>query len=145
MKRENIMETNNIQDSQISYVGFWIRFFAYIIDQIILIFPVLIIYGIFNHNRTSFNIAINSLVILYWFGFEVFASGTPGKLILGLKIKDLEGNKLPYLKGMIRVILKFISILLIGLGVIIIAFTKKKQGLHDLIMGSAVVRTSDVV
>lgn len=65
---------------------------------------------------------------------------TLGKKILGLKVTDLNGNRITFWRSLGRYLaMSFLSgILLIGF--IIAAFTEKKQSLHDLIASTVVVR-----
>lgn len=75
--------------------------------------------------------------------FEVCFSGsslqaTPGKLLLGMKIVDLNGRRISYWRSLGRFLGKFLSAIL-WIGIIMIAFTKRRQGLHDKIAGTLVV------
>ena len=55
--------------------------------------------------------------------------------MFGLKVTDVEGNKIGFGKANGRYWSKIITALI--LGYIMVAFTKKKQGLHDIIAGNA--------
>lgn len=64
---------------------------------------------------------------------------TLGKIALGIKVIDLHGNRIGFLRASVRFFAKFIS--MIGcVGFFIIDFTKKKQGLHDMIAGCLVIK-----
>lgn len=65
---------------------------------------------------------------------------TVGKLALGLKVTDLEGNKLDFTKALIRNLSRIISNLTMLIGYIIAGFTEKKQALHDMIAGTLVLK-----
>ncbi len=65
---------------------------------------------------------------------------TVGKLALGLKVTDLEGNKLDFTKALIRNLSRIISGMIMLIGYIIAAFTEKKQALHDIIAGTLVLK-----
>ncbi|MBS4189027.1 RDD family protein [Bacillus sp. FJAT-49705] len=80
-------------------------------------------------------------VIAYYAGLHSSKwQATVGKKLLGLKVTDLNGNRISFWRALGRYLsLAFLSgILLIGF--IIAAFTEKKQALHDLIAGTVVVK-----
>ncbi|MEM7298806.1 MAG: RDD family protein [Bacteroidota bacterium] len=66
--------------------------------------------------------------------------GTIGKLAVGIKVTGADGSKLTFVKALLRHIGKIISGMIIFIGYIMAAFTEKKQGLHDMIAGSIVVK-----
>lgn len=133
------------------YAGFWIRLAASIIDTIlimILTWPLLLwIYGTdyltnnqFVKGPADFVISYvvpALLVILLW----VKCRGTPGKLLLGLRVIDARsGGNLDLLQSVIRYFSYLISMIPLCLGFIWIAFDPKKQGFHDKIAKSLVVK-----
>lgn len=65
---------------------------------------------------------------------------TVGKIALGLKVTDMNGNKLDFVKALIRQIGKFVSGIILMIGYIMAGFTEKKQALHDMIAGTLVVK-----
>jgi len=65
---------------------------------------------------------------------------TLGKLAMGIKVTDTNGGRLTFVKALLRAIGKIISGMIIFIGYIMAAFTEKKQGLHDMIAGSLVVK-----
>lgn len=66
--------------------------------------------------------------------------GTLGKKILGLKVTDLQGNRISFWRAFGRYLaMSFLSGIFL-IGYIIAAFTEKKQGLHDFIAGTLVVK-----
>ena len=81
------------------------------------------------------------IAILYWTVMESSKyQATVGKLALGLKVTDLDGNSLDFVKALIRNICKIISQMILLIGFIMAGFTEKKQGLHDIIAGTLVVK-----
>ena len=129
------------------YAGFWIRLVAYIIDALILgaiTFPatqVLAAMGIGDHSTNIMSIAIS------WMYFAVFESsnwmGSPGKKALGLIVTDEQGRRITVGRATRRYFAKILSVLLLGLGMVMIAFTTRKQGLHDKMFHTLVMRTSN--
>ena len=80
-------------------------------------------------------------------GFLYFAlmesstnQATVGKMALGIKVTDLEGNRISFGRALGRTFAKILSGLIIFIGYIIAAFTEKKQALHDMIAGTLVVK-----
>ncbi|MBP7144780.1 MAG: RDD family protein [Methanoculleus sp.] len=59
---------------------------------------------------------------------------------MGLIVTDLDGNRLDVTKATIRYVAKRIFGGILRTGYILIGFTEKKQGLHDMIAGTFVIR-----
>ena len=126
------------------YAGFWIRLLAYIIDAVVLgviTFPliqVLTSMGIAGDSTNVLGIAIS------WMYFAVFESSewmaSPGKKVLGLIVTDDQGMRLSVGRATRRYFAKILSALLLGMGFFMIAFTARKQGLHDKIFHTLVLR-----
>lgn len=66
---------------------------------------------------------------------------TLGKMVLGLKVTDLEGRRISFLRATGRHIAKIISGFILLIGFIMAGFTERKQALHDMIAGTLVVRS----
>ncbi len=79
--------------------------------------------------------------LLYFIGFESSRyQGTPGKLALGLKVTDLAGHRISPGRASGRYFGKFVSALILYIGFIMVAFTARKQGLHDIMARCLVIR-----
>jgi uncharacterized RDD family membrane protein YckC len=77
---------------------------------------------------------------LYFAGFESSRSqATPGKVLMGLVVTDMEGTKPTFARTSLRFFGKIISTLIIFIGFLMIGFTQKHQGLHDKIAGCLVL------
>ena len=88
-------------------------------------------------------IALLSTVIWVLYGTLMEASkyqATIGKLALGLIVTDINGGKLDFSKALVRNLGKLLSNFIMLIGYIMAAFTEKKQGLHDIIAGTLVVK-----
>lgn len=82
-------------------------------------------------------IALAIVVILFW----IYRSATPGKMIMKIKIVDAKSGEKPSKKQLIiRCISYLVSFLPLGFGFIWIHYSKKCQGFHDMIAGTAVVK-----
>lgn len=79
------------------------------------------------------------LVIVPWLYFAYLESSknqaTLGKMALRIAVTDLQGNRITFARATLRFFAKIVSVLTLFVGFIIIAFTRYKQGLHDMIAG----------
>ncbi|MFI5333950.1 MAG: RDD family protein [Chlamydiales bacterium] len=128
-----------------NYSGSLRRFCAYILDVIVQL--ILIGMSALLLERQSFIGLLASgllLFLLSWFYFAFMESSkyeaTVGKLLLGLKVVDMRGNRLSFLRATTRYFGKFLSRLLLGLGFFMMLFTKKRQCLHDKLASTIVVK-----
>ena len=142
-----------------SYAGFWKRVAAAIIDGIIIMiggFAIGFVFGLVmvaggTHDPAVLKGMSTILgLILGWIYFAVMESsptqGTLGKRAMGIKVTDLKGSKIDFGKATGRYFGKIISALILLIGYIMVAFTQKKQGLHDMMAGCLVVnRASEIL
>nr|WP_281274482.1 RDD family protein [Mesobacillus subterraneus] len=131
------------------YAGFWMRFWAYLLDLLVIgsinrmiINPVFraLDFSLFEDKMfTPMAIATAIVFYLYFVLMTKFYGQTLGKMVFGLKVVDLDGKKLTWGTILFREwIGRFISATLTVLYVVV-AFTKKKQGLHDLFADTTVI------
>ncbi|MEA1988481.1 MAG: RDD family protein [Pseudomonadota bacterium] len=154
-------QIDNTVQTPVSYGGFWKRLAAYILDWIILTIISIIILFVFSAafgslfgaklfeegNETAlFGLTLGvdfltfAIAWLYYAGMESSSKqATFGKLALGMKVTRLNGERISFLRASARFFSKILSLLLFFIGFIMIAFTEKKQGLHDMIAGVVVV------
>ncbi|MCR9067108.1 MAG: RDD family protein [Cytophagales bacterium] len=79
--------------------------------------------------------------ILYYTLMESSKSqATLGKMALGLKVTNENGEPLSFAKCLIRQIGKYVSYFILLIGFIMAGFTAKKQALHDMMAGALVVK-----
>lgn len=145
------------------YSGFGRRFLAFWIDRIILsgiIYLICItinipsneayiysginpyqIYG--NASNTNAQYVWIFVILLPWLYYAVFESSilkaTPGKIVLGMKVTDINEKGISFGTASIRYFGKFLSAAIFGIGFIMAAFTQKKQALHDTLAKTVVV------
>jgi len=141
------------------YGGFWIRVVAAIIDAIIVrvvVSPIHLIFGGLGLAGAMSGIHPIGLgllgggvtVIATLFGswlYEAFMESssyqaTLGKMIFGMKVTDLNGNRISFERATGRHFAKWLSAMVLGIGYIMVGFTERKQGLHDLLAGTLVRR-----
>jgi uncharacterized RDD family membrane protein YckC len=150
---ENIMSSNemDVHGESFEYVGFWSRFGASIIDSIIIIiitFPILyLIYGSDYLDSEEFVQGIPDFIISYVFPvmatilFWIYKCATPGKIALSVKIVDVKtGNNPTVSQSIIRYLGYYVSLIPLGCGFICIAWDPKKQGWHDKMASTVVIR-----
>ena len=133
----------------VRFAGFWMRFWAYLLDLIVIgsIDRIIInpIFRFLDIPLAGFNmfapISIATAITFYAYFVLMtrFFNQTLGKMVFGLKVVDLEGKPLSWGTIIFREwIGRFISSTLI-IGYVVIAFLPKKQGLHDLFTDTTVV------
>ena len=83
-------------------------------------------------------------MIINYLYFTLFESsvrqGTPGMYLLDIRVTDLNQEKISFVQANIRYWSKSISMLLFTVGFLIAAFTRKRQGLHDMIAKTIVIK-----
>ena len=154
-------QIDNAVQTPVSYGGFWKRLAAYILDWIILTIMSIIILIVFSfsfrtllgseafeHGNEAALLGITlgvdlitfAIAWLYYAGMESSSKqATFGKLALGIKVTRLNGERISFSRASARFFSKILSVLLFFIGFIMIAFTEKKQALHDMISGVVVV------
>ncbi|MDQ0156496.1 putative RDD family membrane protein YckC [Robertmurraya andreesenii] len=151
-KEEELVPIETDRNKEIpnmKYAGFWMRFWAYILDLIvigsidrILINPVFRAFDLELSAISMFapiSIATAITFYAYFVLMTKFFGQTLGKMAFGLKVVDLKGNKLSWSTILFREwIGRFISTT-IWITYAVVAFLPKKQGLHDLFSDTTVV------
>jgi uncharacterized RDD family membrane protein YckC len=144
----------NLNPDTVEYAGFWIRLGADIIDMILLMmitYPIL--YAIYGWAGLDYKTAAQStgfinilvtwilpLVATVW--FWISKQATPGKMLLSLRVLDAKtGGSLSVGQGIARYLGYLVSAIPFLLGFIWVGFDSKKQGWHDKIAGTVVVRS----
>ena len=147
-----VWDAQPVGASAVTYGGFWVRVLAYVIDGILLgaiggiigrlfgpLDPEISFDDLFLSPQTGLS------VIVGWLYFALLESSergaTVGKMALGLRVVTDQGQRLTFLNATGRYFAKFISALILGIGFIMVAFTDRKRGLHDMIAGTLVVKT----
>ncbi len=130
--------------------GFWIRFWAYLLDLIVIgsitrlvVNPILKLLDI-SLSEGSMFAPISILTSIVFYGYFIlmtkYFSQTIGKMVFGIKVIDLKGKKPSWGTIIFRELIgRFISTTIFILYVVV-AFTNKKQGIHDLFADTTVVQ-----
>jgi uncharacterized RDD family membrane protein YckC len=151
--------------TQYGYGGFWRRFGAILVDKIIL-YMILMIFAMagavallltlqasqyqmiisaFKEMSGAYLIvyyAATTLISMIYFTYFHGASGqTPGKMIFGLQVIQKNGQDMTYGVAFLRWVGYIISGMFLCLGFLWVAFDRQKQGWHDKIAATVVIRT----
>lgn len=136
--------------AQVAYGGFWIRLVAYIIDAILLSVVVGVLASLFGFNLMEtdwerYDLTINLLsLVIGWLYFALMESSergaTVGKMAMGLRVVTSDGQRLSFMNATGRYFAKILSAIILFIGYLMIAFTDKKRGLHDMIAGTLVIK-----
>lgn len=127
--------------------GFWIRVAAALIDSVpsFLVMAIGTVLGFFVHPMLP--VLTNLIVLPYAFYVGLYMpamQGTSiGKKMLGLRIVHPSvkpGEGLGWGIALLRVVGHMVCGFTLGFGYLLVAFTSQKQGLHDLIASTRVVR-----
>ena len=143
-----------------TYAGFWVRFGAVVIDTVVLglagvILAIITVIAIVLVSPDTFldtllspvfailsQIVMNILSAAYFvFMHSSSKQATLGKMAMSLKVTDVDGERIGVGKSFLRLIGTFVSAVLLMIGYLMVAFTERKQGLHDKIAGTLVVRS----
>jgi uncharacterized RDD family membrane protein YckC len=140
-----------MNDQPFEYVGFWARVGASIIDTIlmlVIVAPLLTwIYGaeywvteryIVGPADVLLNWVLPAIaVILFW----IYRQATPGKMAIHARIVDAKTGGKPSTGQLIgRYLGYYVSVIPLMLGIIWVGIDKRKQGWHDKLAGTLVVR-----
>jgi uncharacterized RDD family membrane protein YckC len=163
-RREEIVRQKR-EIPALEFAGFWRRLVALLID----VFAVAVICSIIMltfapYHRFDFGllwstsdilseplwravpylIAGNVLSLLvniaYFVGFWVWRGQTPGKMLLGIKLVRQDGSKVTIGVALLRYLGYIVSAAVLFIGFLWIAFDDRKQGFHDKMAETYVVR-----
>jgi len=140
-------------EAQIVYVGFWARVLASIIDTLclaLIVVPLLVMaYGPGHLVGMSDSMFAGPLDFIVQFVFPAVAviifwlarGATPGKMVIGARVVDAATlGKLGTGQAILRYLGYYVSTLPLFLGLLWVAFDSRKQGWHDKIAGTLVIR-----
>ncbi|CAJ37435.1 conserved hypothetical protein [Methanocella arvoryzae MRE50] len=150
----------------LNYAGFLIRLVAFLIDSLIMgvigfiiMIPAMIIYftaffmstasedlGVMLIMIAVLVLLISILVVIAamvvysaWFESSKY-QGTPGKILLRLKVVGEDGERISFVTAALRYILKMLFSNFFYIGFIFILLNDKKQGLYDLLLKTCVIK-----
>lgn len=123
------------------YAGFWRRVGAALIDfSIAILLADLLLYAMGDGLFSGYMLLALLFVLIYFTVLEgQFRGATPGKMLFGIKVTNKDGEALGIGRAILRQFGKLLSLLTIGIGFVICAFTARRRALHDMMSGSLVV------
>ena len=146
--------------SKVKKGGFWIRFFATMIDNIILYFLAVILstVGLIALGMGSSGLDLlnedemmqllvplylfNAIITIVYYTYFHGATGqTPGKMVCKLRVVNKNGETIGYPRAFLRWAGYIISSFVFCLGFLWVVWDKNKQGWHDKIAKSYVIST----
>ena len=141
-----------MEQSDLEYVGFWARVGAAMIDTLLILAItaplVTSVYGPGYWSASAFikgpaDLLISWVlpaiaIVLFW----IYRQATPGKIAISARIVDAKTGNAPSAAQLIgRYFGYYVSIFPFFLGLLWVAFDARKQGWHDKLAGTVVVRT----
>jgi uncharacterized RDD family membrane protein YckC len=119
--------------SALPRAGFGIRMAALLLDVILI--------GIVTHHFYDHDA---HLILLAAYGAVMWKlkGATIGGIICGLQVVRVDGRPIDWPTAIVRALSCFLSLAVVGLGFIWIAIDHDRQGWHDKIAGTAVVRSA---
>lgn len=167
MTTENTPAFTTANYTPAPYGGFWRRFWAFLLDSIIASIPpaVICLVPLIWQIKKMMNLPedqtaatpIRIIIVLYllwcvlglvftWLYFALLESGkhqaTWGKRLLGLKVVGAQGQRISFARATGRYFAKLLSYAIFYIGFIMVPFTNRKRGLHDMIADTYVVKSS---
>jgi len=138
---------------QVTYAGFWRRFWALLIDVIVTYFPIATVRVLLGLPAGG---SLDPLLPTAWWAvlFEVgidwlYAAilisspwrATLGQAVMDLHVTDLNGDRISFARATARYLAQILNLLTIGFGLLIQVFSARRQALHDVVSGTVVVRS----
>ncbi len=147
-----------------SYAGFWKRAGAFFFDIVIVYFlmaaSVLAIAPLISalERRFPASVALPDpsgefltaflFLVIYWLYHALLESsplqGSLGKRLIGVRVLDLEGRPVSFLRASFRNLGKLISEFTYWIGFFMAGFSPRKQALHDYLAGCVVVTRNKI-
>jgi len=137
----------------VRYGGFWRRFMAFWVDAILIglagaLVQVSLGAGLFESDFSPQLVLSNFIsLVIGWLYSALLESGprqaTLGQMIIGIQVTDLEHRRISFARATGRHFAQILSVVILCIGYLMIAFTEKKQGLHDMLAGCLVVRAAE--
>jgi uncharacterized RDD family membrane protein YckC len=135
------------------FAGFWIRFVAYVIDVIavgltfgIAIFVLLVATGVIDIDETDGGSGQGGngggllLMVVYFVICWGLWQQTLGYRVLGLRLVKTDGTPVTWGTSVVRGLMFIVASIPLALGLIWAGFDREKQGWHDKVAGTWVIR-----
>lgn len=156
---------SNLESIKTNYAGFFLRVLAYFIDVIPMMVLLILFFLIFTDIKDVFikyldnphdlqarqdfiynyRNKIRNISTLLWIVYPIVFEASPfqgtlGKILLKIKVSNIDGSRITIGKSVIRNIFKLVSGFIVFIGLIMVGITKNKQGLHDMVAKTVVLK-----
>ncbi|MFT3808147.1 RDD family protein [Arenimonas sp.] len=156
--------TNYVGGGDVVYAGFWRRWAAWVVDTFLVTmayYVVLMIvvmgfgfgFGAFDPSSATGQLGVFQIVTMlavyvtgpilsalyYVYQESSEAQATLGKRLFGIKVTDADGHRLGRKHALGRWASHLLCYVTIYIGYLVVAFTDRKQGLHDMAASTLVV------
>ncbi|HUP30310.1 MAG TPA: RDD family protein [Usitatibacter sp.] len=120
------------------FAGFWRRAAAAMVDLFLLQFPAVLVLVVPPAAGRALLLAI---VVIYFAAMHSSPwQATLGKRAFGIKVTGLDGERITFLRALGRALAAWLSVIPLFIGLLMAAFTARKQALHDMIAATLVVK-----
>ena len=135
--------------------GFWLRAAAYIIDTLVIVFPLVFLWIIFGQpvpenfdqlldppsGYDRLQVLVLFLTLAYDTALITYFATTVGKRAFGLYVVRSDGSRVGLVRALARHLLTAVSAnLTLGFIFLVVLFREDRRGLHDLICDTVVIR-----
>jgi uncharacterized RDD family membrane protein YckC len=131
--------------------GFWIRFAATIVDLVVFVVAEVLLRLV---TRALWGVAVvesrmfEGIVLVFGLVFDAvyhvtlhaMFGQTVGKMVLNIRVVQLDGRPLSWGIAAARYLAAWISLLLFGIGYVMAGLRSDKRALHDLLAGTRVIK-----
>jgi uncharacterized RDD family membrane protein YckC len=136
------------EEHALEYAGFWLRLGAAVFDLLVIAVFIFALYSLvftclaeITGRRIFIMAVVSALIkIAYFIGFWIWRGQTPGKMVAGIKIIRTDSSPIEWTHAVLRYFGYIVCCLTLCIGFIWIAFDERKQGLHDKIADTYVVK-----
>ena len=136
------------------YAGFWLRWIAAAIDGGVVLIAMWLLGFAFGVNIAGLeqseadldkmSVLWVALVFVAWIYYAAMESTAPqatvGKLLMGLYVTDLEGERVSFKGASVRYWVKYLSGAILFIGFLLAVFTRHRQALHDMVAKCLVLK-----
>ena len=126
--------------TNLEYMGFWVRVLALTIDSFVMSFASLALTFIAALTPYALIFVVPGFIYIF---YTQMKCQTVGRRLVGIQVVGKNGEPIGFWRGLLReTIGKFLSTIVLYIGFIAVAFSRDKQGWHDKITSTYVVRRS---
>ena len=144
-------DTSGHSGFKIMYATFWERAAAWLIDGMLIWIAFSLLGNMLGQGSQNvfwgiryslFGSSFQIVILWLYFALQESAAmqATFGKRVLGIKVTDMQGRRISFLKATGRHFGKFISWIILLIGFFMMLWNDKRQTLHDRLAGTLVIK-----